>query len=90
MGSKKRSNQTDYDVDPFDDYDDYNDYEIEFGDDVGYVKNLSKELYGTDWDDPPGSEHRISSRRRIERRNELRDLYSQIGDLDEFELGDEW
>jgi len=90
MGSKRRPKTRDYESDLCDDYDDYDDYEEEFDDDIGNLKNLSKDFYSTDWEDPSYSEHRISARRRIERRNDLRNLYSQIDDGDEFEFGNEW
>jgi len=90
MGSKRRPDSPDYESDLYEDYNDYDDYEDEFGDDVGNLKKLSKDFYSTDWEDPSGSENRFSTRRKIERRNDLRNLYSQIDDIDELDFGNEW
>ena len=90
MGSKRRPKTQDYESDLYDDFDEYDDYEEEFGDDARNFKKLSKDFYSTDWEDPSDSEHRVSTRRRIERRNDLRDLYSQIDDVDELDFGSEW
>ena len=90
MGSKRKSKKTDYDSDPYDKYDDYDDFEEEFGDDVGNVRKLSKDFYSTDWEDPSDSDHRFSTRRKIERRNDLRNMYSQMDDPDEIDFGNEW
>lgn len=90
MGSKRKPKKRDYESDLYDDFDNYYDYEEEFGDDIGNLKNLSKDFYNTDWEDPSDSDHRISTRRKIERRNDLRNLYMQIDDGDEFEFGNDW
>ena len=90
MGSKRKPKKPDYELDSYDDYDDYDVYEEEFGDDIGNINKLSKDFYSTDWEDPSESEHRFSTRRKIERRNDLRDLYSQVDDLDEIDFGNEW
>jgi len=84
MGRKHRRKSQEFDFDPYDDYED----EFEDGlDDIGY---LSKDFYSTDWDDPSGPESRFSSRRRIERRNDLKKLYSEIDDWDDFDVQNEW
>ena len=90
MGSKRKPKASDYELDSYDDYDDYDDYEEEFGDDIGNIKKLSKDFYSTDWEDPYESEHRFSTRRKIERRNDLKHLYSEIDDMDEIDFGNEW
>jgi hypothetical protein len=90
MGSKRQTKTRDFESDLYDDFDDYEDYQEDFGDDVGNLKNLSKDFYSTDWEDPSDSEHRFSTRRKIERRNDLRNLYSQIDDADELDFGNEW
>jgi hypothetical protein len=59
-------------------------------DDLGNLKNLSKDFYSTAWEDPSGPESRISTRRKIERRNDLKELYSQFDDGDELDFGNEW
>lgn len=90
MGSKRQTKTRDFEPDLYDDFDDYEDYQEDFGDDIGNLKNLSKDFYSTDWEDPSDSEHRFSTRRKIERRNDLRNLYSQIDDGDELDFGNEW
>jgi len=85
MGSKNKSGVQDSDP-----YDDYDDYEDEFDDSIGNMKNLSRDIYSTDWEDPLGSESRFSTRRKIERRNDLKALYSNFDDGDELDFGNEW
>ena len=84
MGSKRRSNSQEFDLDLYDEYEDELDDVL---DDLGY---LSKDFYSTDWEDPSGSERRFSTRRKIERRNDLKKLYSQFDDWDDSDLRDEW
>jgi hypothetical protein len=90
MGSKKKPKTRDYESDLFDDFDEYDDYEDEFGDDIGNLRRLSKDFYSADWEDPSDSGHRFSTRRKIERRNDLRNLLSQIDDGDELEFDNYW
>jgi len=84
MGSKNRLKATDFDADSFDDFED------EYGDDLGNLKELSKDFYSTDWEDPSESEYRFSTRRKIERRRDLKNLYSELDDGDELDFGNEW
>jgi hypothetical protein len=79
---KRKQGFEDFDFDPYDDYDDDSDLD-EFAD-------LAKDFYSTDWEDPSGTDHRVSARRRIERRNELKDLFSEFDDWDDPELDNEW
>ena len=87
MASKHGPKNTDFDSDPFDDYDDLED---ELDDDLGNIKHLSKDFYSTDWEDPNESDYRFSTRRKIERRKDLKDLYSELDDGDELDFGNEW
>ena len=84
MGPKRRPDLQEFDSGPYDEYED------ELDDDLNDLGNLSKDFYSTDWEDPSGSEHRFSTRRRIERRNDLKELYSQFDDWDDFDLSTEW
>lgn len=84
MGRKHRRNSQEFDFGPYDDYED------EFDDDLDDIGYLSKDFYSTDWEDPSGPESRFSSRRRIERRNDLKKLYSEIDDWDDFDVQNEW
>lgn len=79
MGRKHRSGLQEFDSDPYDGYED------ELDDDLDNLGNLSKDFYSTDWEDPSGSESRISTRRKIERRNDLKALYSQFDDWDDLD-----
>ena len=88
MGSKRRLNSQQFDSDSYDEYED--EYEDELDDDLDDLGYLSKDFYSTDWEDPSGSERRFSTRRKIERRNDLRKLYSQFDDWDDSDLSDEW
>lgn len=84
MGSKHRPKYRKFDSDP------YNEYEEELDDDLGDIGNLSKDFYSTDWEDPSGSGQRFSTRRKIERRNDLKELCSQFDDWDDFDLSNVW
>jgi hypothetical protein len=90
MGTKHRPNAHEFDSDPYDEYDDYEDYHDDFDDRSDDMRKLSKDFYSTDWEDPSGPESRFSTRRKIERRNDLKRLYSQIDDLDELDFGNDW
>ena len=84
MRRKRRSDLQEFDADP------YGGYEDELDDDLDNLGNLSKDFYSTDWEDPSGPESRFSTRRKIERRNDLKELYSQFDDWDDLDLSSEW
>ena len=84
MRKKSKWDLEDFDYDPFDRY------EFDSASEMDDIAELAKDFYSTDWDDPAGPAHRISARRKIERRNELRNLYSQFDDWDDPELENEW
>jgi len=91
MGTKNRPKTEVFDSEPYDDYDGFDDiYDDEFDDSIGNMKNVSKDFYSTDWEDPSGPESRFSTRRKIERRNDLKELYSNFDDGDELDFGNEW
>lgn len=85
MGRKARKQSfEDFDFDPYDEYDDGDDELSDFAD-------LARDFYSTEWEDPSGYQGKLSTRRKIERRNELKELYSQFDDWgDGFELENEW
>lgn len=66
------------------------DFDDDFDDDLESISDLSKDFYSTDWEDPAGSERRFSTRRRLERRNDLKNLMADFDDWDEFDLRNEW
>jgi len=84
MGSKNKPKSMNLDLDEYDDYED------EYGDDLGNMKELSRDFYSTDWEDPSEPEPRFSSRRKVERRKDSRGLSSQFDDDDELDFGSEW
>jgi hypothetical protein len=66
------------DFDPFDEFEDGYEDELD-------VKALSKEMQGSDWDDDSfETEERFSARRKIERRNDMKKLYSQLDEWEQF------
>lgn len=87
MASKSRKTR-EFNTDPYDDYDEELDegFDEEFDD----IKHISKDFYSTDWDDPSGSDKRFSTRRKIERRNDLKSLFSQFDDWDDIDIGNDW
>ncbi|MFC1775974.1 hypothetical protein ACFL3I_01370 [Pseudomonadota bacterium] len=92
MGTNTRPKTRGIDSDFYDDLDDYDDYDEiqDYDDDLIDVKDLSKDFYSTDWEDPSGPESRFDTRRKIERRNDLKALYSQIDDWNALDLGNDW
>lgn len=84
MGRKRRSDLQEFGSDAYDDYED------EFDDEYDDLTELARDFYSTDWEDPSGSEHRFSTRRKIERRNDLKELYSQFDDWEDFDISSEW
>ena len=87
MASKYKPKTRDFELDPYEEYEEYEDY---LDDNIGNLKEISKDFYSADWDDPSGNIRRISPRRKIERRQELKNLYSQLDESDDFEMDYEW
>ena len=88
MGSKNQTNISEYYTDPNADYDEEQDDNLD--DDTDDIKGLSKDFYSTVWEEPSASGKKLNTRRKIERRNELKELYSQFEDWDDLELGNDW
>ena len=86
MGSKYKPKAWEDEQDPYDGYD-VND---DMYDDLDGIKDLSKGFYSTEWEDPSGSERRFSTRRKIERRNDLKKLLSELVEWDDINLRDEF
>ncbi len=87
MPSKNRKTR-EFNTDPYDDYDEELDegFDEEFDD----IKLISKDFYSADWEDPSDNDKRFSTRRKIERRNDLKNLVSQFDDWDEIDIGNDW
>ena len=80
MGTKERPKAREFNSDPYEDFD--SDL-----DDLGY---LSSDVNNMDGEDSSGPNSRLSTRRKIERRNELKELYSQFDDWDDTDLSNVW
>ena len=50
------------------------------------LDELSRDIYSTEWGNDQSNEGRLSARRKIERRKEQRQLYSELSDWEEFGL----
>ena len=78
----KKGGKHDRDLDVFDDFDDL-DSDID-------LKELSGDTYSADWEDFDEKRDRTDARRKIERRREMKRLYSELNDWEEFGLSDDW
>lgn len=61
----------------------YDDSEFDIGE-------LAWEIFSTEWGDDFETEERFSARRKIERRDDMRKLYSQLDDFEEFGDPNDW
>jgi hypothetical protein len=85
MAKKAGKKYSELDFDPYDDADDL------FGDAEPDDSELAREIYSTDWDDDSlDAEERFSARRKIERRKDMRKLYSQLDEFEEFGDRADW
>jgi hypothetical protein len=83
MTKKARKKYKELDFDPFDEFDDLYDDDLD-------VKELSREVRNAGWGDYFESEERFSARRKIERRNDMRKLYSQLDEWEQFGDRADW
>lgn len=88
MATKHRPKAWEFEQNPYDSYE--TDMDDDLDEDLDDIGDLSRDFYSTEWEDPSGSEERFSTRRKIERRNDLKQLYSQFEEWDEFDLGTDW
>ncbi|MBT8060401.1 MAG: hypothetical protein KJO33_12440 [Gammaproteobacteria bacterium] len=72
--SGKRDKETDFDL--FENFDDLNDDEMD-------LKALTGRFYHPEWEEDFESGARMTARRTIERRRDMRKLYSQFDDWEE-------
>jgi hypothetical protein len=77
MAKKARKKYKELDFDPLDEFDDL------YSDDLD-VKELSREVRQGGWEDYLDPEERFSARRKIERRNDMKKLYSQLDEWEQF------
>jgi len=85
MAKKAGKKYRELDFDPYDDADDL------YGDDELGDKELSGDFSGAGWgDEYLEAEERVSARRKIERRKDMRKLYSQLDEFEEFGDRADW
>ena len=83
MAKKARKKFKELDFDPYDEFDDALDEELD-------VKELSRDTSNGGWDDNYDTEERFSARRKIERRNDMKKLYSQLDEWEQFGDRADW
>jgi hypothetical protein len=78
MAKKVKKKYRDLDHDLYDEYDDL------YGDDFD-LKSLARDVHSTtDWDDYFASAKKMTARRKIEQRRDMKRLYSELDDFEEF------
>jgi hypothetical protein len=84
MAKKSGKHHREFEFDDLDEFDDF-DEELDLND-------ASRGFQGSDWEDDDGDDKRGrgSARRKIERRREMKKLYSELNDWEEFGLSDDW
>ena len=92
MATKNRAKKEKCYSDPLEDYNDElcEDLDDEVDDDLLIGEDISEGFNSADSKYIRGEREQISARRKIERMNELKALYSQFDDWDDPELGSEW
>ena len=88
MGTKERPKAREINSNPYEDFD--NDLGDGLDGDLDNLDNLTSDVFDMGCEDPSGPDNRISTRRKIERRNDLKELYSQFDDWDEIDLSNVW
>jgi len=83
MSKKARKKHRELDFDPLDELDGL--YDDDFD-----VNELSRGSHTTGWDDYFDTEERFSARRKIERRNDMKKLYSQLDEWEQFGDRADW
>lgn len=82
MAKRGGKNHRELEVESLDDFD-------EFDEDID-MKELARDSYSTEWDDYDEKADRSDARRKIERRREMKRLYSELNEWEEFGLSDDW
>ena len=83
MASRKRKFRQKMDFDPYDDLD------FMYDDDID-IKDIARDFYSADSDYEPDDESRITARRQIERRRDMKRLYSELDQWEEFGEHEDW
>jgi len=84
MGKKSGKHARDFDLDDVADFDD-------FDEDLDLAE-VTRGFQGSEWDDEGFDDKRGrgNARRKIERRRDMKKLYSELNDWEEFGLSDDW
>ena len=82
MAKKAHRQNREFKFDPYDDFDDI--------DDDFDAKILKADFDDSDWEDASEWNYHGSARRKIERRNEMKKLYSELNDWEEFGESESW
>jgi hypothetical protein len=83
MASRKRKLRQKMDFEPYDDVD------FIYDDDMD-IKDIARDFYSTDRNYDLEEESRITARRQIERRRDMKKLYSELDEWEEFGSYDDW
>jgi hypothetical protein len=83
MAKKARKKFKELDFDPLDEFDDAYDQEFD-------VKDVARDSSNGGWDDHYDTEEHFSARRKIERRNDIKKLYSQLDEWEQFGDRNDW
>jgi hypothetical protein len=92
VATNNRAKKEKFYSDPLEDYSDEltEDLDDEVDDDLLIGEDISQDFISADSEYICGESKQISARRKIERMNELKELYSQFDDWDDLDLGTEW
>mgnify|MGYP001826317293 FL=1 len=71
------------------DFEPYDDADFIYDDDMD-IKDIARDFYSTDKDYDLEEESRITARRQIERRTDMKKLYSELDEWEEFGNYDDW
>jgi len=77
MGSKRRNHRGKVNFELNDDFDDLYDHEFD-------IRDVADAIYSADWNVSYDSQDDVTARRQIERRSDLKKLYSQLDEWEEF------
>lgn len=83
MASRKRKFRQKMDFEPYDDVD------FKYDDDTD-IKDIARDFYSADSYYESNEESRITARRQIERRRDMKRLYSELDEWEEFGDHEDW
>ena len=70
-------------------FDPYDDIDSSYDDDME-MSDIARDFYSADSDYESDEEARITARRQIERRRDMKKLYSELDEWEEFGIADNW